>query len=304
MTRPGILIVTHDSSAVIGACLDSLRGKAADVLVIDNASTDSTASAVREYPGVTFIANKRNRGFAGAVNQGVGALDNELVLLLNPDAALRTGLEPMIAAFADDRVGAAGGKLVGLDGAPQTGFALRRFPTAATLSFEVLGWNRLWPGNPVNRRYRCLDVDLEEPAFAEQPPGAFLMIRREAWQALGGMDTDFFPVWFEDVDFLFRLHAAGYFVRYIPAAVAEHRGGHAVNALPERCRRLYWYGSLLTYAKKHLSPLGRRAVCISLIAGTALRMFAAAAGERSIGPFRVYGDVIRMASRFLLTGGG
>lgn len=302
MKRPGIVIVTYNSRAVIGACLESLRGHAADVLVIDNASADGTAESVRAFSGVAFIGNTENRGFAGAVNQGMEALDNELVLLLNPDTELLTELDELTAAFDDDSVGAAAGKLTGEDGAPQTGFALRRFPTAITLSFEVLGLNRIWASNPVNRRYRCLDLDLDKPAAVDQPPGAFLMLRREVWRELGGFDEEFFPVWFEDVDLLRRLRGARYQVRYVPSVVARHRGGHSVNALREGCRQLYWYGSLLRYASKHLSPLGRKVVCINLILGSLARMPYAALSGQSIVPIKTYGNVIRLALGLLLTG--
>ena len=66
-------------------------------------------------------------------------------------------------------MGAAAGKLTGSQGRPQTGFSVRRFPTPLSLSFEVLGLDRIWPANPVNRRYRCLDLNLEAPADVEQP---------------------------------------------------------------------------------------------------------------------------------------
>ena len=64
------------------------------------------------------------------------------------------------------------------------------------------------------------------------------MIRRDAWEAVGGFDEGFRPVWFEDVDFLKRLRRAGYRVRYVPSAVARHRGGHSVGKLAERSREL------------------------------------------------------------------
>ena len=61
--------------------------------------------------------------------------------------------------------------------------------------------NRFWPGNPVNRRYRCLDWDSSSRSMVEQPAEHFFMVRRAVWQELGGFDEGFFPLWFEDVDF-------------------------------------------------------------------------------------------------------
>lgn len=297
MTRPGIVIVTYNSAAEIRACLDAACLHPADIVVVDNGSDDETVPVVREGPGVLLIDNTDNRGFAGAVNQGIETLSNDLVLLLNPDAVLTTPLDPLMAAFGDPTVGAAAGRLVDETGRVQAGFTVRRFPTPWTLAFETLGLNRLWPGNPVNRRYRCADLDLAVPAAVEQPAGAFLMIRRDAWIELGGFDTAFHPLWFEDVDYLFRLRSRGWQVRYEPASVAKHSGGHSIHALPEGYRQRYWYGSLLKYASKHFGPAGHRLVCVTVILGSIVRMFASALRELSWAPIEVYGAVMRLASR-------
>jgi GT2 family glycosyltransferase len=141
MNQTGVVVVTYNSAEVIGRCLDSCAGL--PVIVIDNASTDGTRDIVQRRPAVKLIANASNRGFAAAVNQGVGALKTELVLLLNPDAEIETPVDPMAEACARDGVGAAGGKLIDETGKVQSGFALRRFPTPMALTFEVLGINRM-----------------------------------------------------------------------------------------------------------------------------------------------------------------
>ncbi len=186
------------------------------VVVVDNASQDNTAELVRRRGSVKLIANSTNRGFAGAANQGVEALDTELILLLNPDVEIESPLEALEEICGRQDVGFASGELVDSDGKPQTGFTVRRFPTPGTLMLEVLGLNRLLPWNRTNRRYRCLDLDLSQPSEVEQPAGAFLMFRREVWQRLGGFDTQFHPLWFEDVDFLKRGHSLGLKIQYLP----------------------------------------------------------------------------------------
>src|SRR5260370_24741179 len=127
MNQTGVVVVTYNSAEVIGRCLDSCTGL--PVVVMDNASTDATRDIVQQRPAVTLIANVTNRGFAAAVNQGVAALQTELVLLLNPDAEIETPIDPMAEACAREGVGAAGGKLIDKTGKAQPGFALRRFPT-------------------------------------------------------------------------------------------------------------------------------------------------------------------------------
>src|SRR5207302_5442200 len=151
--------------------------------------------------GATLIANPVNRGFASAVNQGIRAISSDFVLLLNPDAVLQTSIEPLTAVCAVPNVGAVGGKLVNSNHSVQAGFTVRRLPTPLVLAFEVLLINRAWPGNSANWHYRCYDFDYNKPAAVEQPAGAFLMFRREVWEYLGGLDEEFYPIWFEDVDF-------------------------------------------------------------------------------------------------------
>ena len=125
-------------------------------------------------PQVKLIANRDNRGFAGAANQGFAVTTGDPILLLNPDVRLRTPLAPLIEACQEH--GLAAGQLTGSDGRVQAGFTIRRFPTPASLAFELLGINRLWPRNAVNRRYRYLDRDLNLEGPVEQPAGAFLMV--------------------------------------------------------------------------------------------------------------------------------
>jgi GT2 family glycosyltransferase len=172
---------------------------------------------------------------------------------------------------------------------------VRGFPTALTLILEVLGVNRLWKRNPVNRRYRCLDMDPDAGGEVEQPAGAFLMIRRDAWQAAGGFDEEFHPLWFEDVDFLKRLCDKGLRAVYEPSAAARHRGGHSTRRLAPESRILCWYASLLRYSSKHFTPSRLAAVCIATVLGSVLRMIGESAVYRKLGPLRVYSKVVRLA---------
>ena len=176
--------MTYQSAAEIGECLDALARYAIDAIVVDNGSTDGTLEAVRDRKP-RLIANSENRGFAAAVNQGCSACETPLVLLLNPDTVLASDPRILAAEFASPNVGAASGPLLDPGGSIQAGFMVRRFPTALTLAFEVLGLNRILPSNPINRRWRCMDLDLSRPCDVEQPAGAYLMIRRAVWRDSG-----------------------------------------------------------------------------------------------------------------------
>jgi GT2 family glycosyltransferase len=265
-------------------------------VVVDNASSDDTVERVRARTGVRLIANRDNRGFAAAANQGVREVgEAEFLLLLNPDACLATPLNDLIEASR--RHGLAAGKLVGADGRAQRGFTLRRFPTPAALVFELLGLNRIWPRNPVNRRYRYLDRDLNQPGPVEQPAGAFLMVRRDVWERLGGLDEQFYPVWFEDVDFCRRAADARYRIEYVPSVTARHAGGHSIGQVPRQHRAMYWCDSLLRYAVKHFRPVAYRGVCAAVIVGAVPRMVVGMIQERSLAPVAMYFKILKLASR-------
>ena len=302
MSQAVAIVVTYNSEPFIGRCLDSCLERGVRAVVVDNASTDGNVREVRQRPGAALLENPVNRGFAAAVNQGVAATHEEFILLLNPDAELLSGVEALVEACRQPGVGAAGGKLVDSAGRPQRGFSVRSLPTAATLIFESLGLNRVWKTNPVNRRYRCLGLDLDTPADVEQPAGAFLMFRRDAWSQVGGLDEAFTPVWFEDVDFCKRLLDAGYRIRYEPKGVAQHAGARSVALLDQICRQAYWYGSLLMYTQRHLRPAGRRLVALAVLAGLAPRTVMGILHQASLRRVSDYDRVFHLAARCLFGG--
>lgn len=298
------LVVSYNSAEELPGCLQALSAFGNElsegILVVDNASSDGSPDLVRGFRGVRLAPNHSNFGFAAAVNQGFGALDSaEAILLLNPDSHVSSPPSLLAGELADDRVAAVAGKLVDPDGKAQIGFQIRRFPTPAALAMEVLGVNKVWPSNPVNRRWRALDLDSDLPAFVEQPAGACLLIRRRAWCDLGGFDEGFFPLWFEDVDFLRRAQLQGWRIRYNPDFRARHRGGHSIAKVSWRDRQLYWYGSLLRYSSRHFGLSGRWLVCWAVIFGSIMRLVMGIATERSSRGLSVCGRLMRLAFLYL-----
>ncbi len=289
-----VIIVTFNSQAEIASCLESVRSLAAEVVVIDNASSDATVAIAVDL-GFKVIANRSNRGFAAAVNQGVRATEAPYLLLLNPDAALQTNVDALVRQCSIPGVGAAGGRLVTADGKNQKGFNVRRFPSPLALFFETVLLNRVWPGNPVNWRYRCLDLDLAKPSEVDQPAGAFLMFTREICYKLGGFDEGFYPIWFEDVDFCKRVHDAGLRLFYCPDAIARHTGAHSIVQVPLGNRTEYWYGSLLRYSIQHFSTAGRMLACLGVITGSILRLFLGGSSHRTRAMLQSYRRVVRAA---------
>ncbi len=203
------IIVTHNSAASILFCLEALAHQDCEIIVVDNDSVDDTVGRVEDFAqqrATRLIVNRSNFGFGAAANIGADHATGEVFLLLNPDAVAEPGaVAALVGCLASTAAGAAGGALLGSDGQPQRGFAFRRLPTLTALLCEVLLINHIWPRNPVNRRYRCLDTDYLRQQPVEQPAGACLAVMRQAWNAIAGFDPQFRPVWFEDVDLCNRI---------------------------------------------------------------------------------------------------
>lgn len=275
------VIVTYNSGREIGRCLGSLAG-VGEVVLVDNASVDGTVEVVRKIrPEARVLVNAENRGFAAAVNQGVRACRAELIALLNPDVELSGPLDAA-AALAKTalrpEVGLAGGRLDDENGDFQQGFSVRALPTAGMLTAEVLLLNRIWPGNPWNRRWRAAGFDPSKPQRCGQPAGAYWMFRREVFESLGGMDEGFHPLWFEDVDFCRRVHDAGFQVRFEPEPRARHAGGHSLRLISARARHNAWYRNLLRFSEKHYSKPAAWGLKAAVLAGLAVRGFAGFCG--------------------------
>ncbi len=284
MLRCSAIIVTYNSADTIGACLEALAREECEIVVVDNASRDDTVRRVEEFVAwheLRLLANDRNLGFAAAVNQGAGAATGDVLLVLNPDAIAEPGaVKALLSCMESAQAAAAGGSLLGSDGEPARGFAFRRLPTLAALLCEVLLVNQLWPDNPVNRRYRCLDANYSQPQEIEQPAGACLAITRASWTAAGGFDEQFFPVWFEDVDICQRLLEGGRKIVYCPTARFRHGGAHSVSKLSFRDKQLFWYSNMLRYARKHFATVQVQFLRAGILSGMLLRSLAASLGAR------------------------
>ncbi len=302
MSPIGIVIVTYFSEREIGPCLDAALASGAQVIVVDNGSTDGTVREAAQRSGARLIANKSNRGFAAAANQGIQALETPYVLLLNPDAILVEGLESMRAACDLPDAGGAGGKLVGIDGKMQIGFMARALPTPAALILEALLLNRLWRGNLINRRYRGFRLDYSKVCPVGQPAGAFFMFRRCLWEKLGGFDEGFRPLWFEDVDFCRRAANEGYVLYFVPSAVARHQGGYSMSKISVEMRRVYWYSNLIRYASKHFRPAAGRAVCLAVLTGSFVRGCSEVVLNRSLRPLAAFWKIAKLAGRCAVFG--
>jgi GT2 family glycosyltransferase len=267
-TDLSILIVTYNSAPLIAGLLDELHrqldassGIKADVIVVDNASTDATADLIaHEYRWVSLVRSARNLGFAAGNNLAARRARGEFLLLLNPDAvpapaALAAGVELM---RAHPQVGLGGGKLLAPDGTPQP--SARMFPTLRDELFTMSGLAARYPQSPLLARLDRRWADPELAAAVDWIPGAFVFIRRNVWDTLGGFDERFF-MYYEEVDLCRRLQDKGLIVQYWPTLKATHIGGASARTVARaRVSRAgsqlesWRMRSALLYYRKHHGP--------------------------------------------------
>lgn len=242
---------------VKGAVLENLRSvfasdpmPALDVILVDNASEDGTVEAVREaFPGVRVIANKMNRGFAAACNQGLAASAARHALLLNPDMRVEPGALAKTVDYLDayPNVAVLGAKLVGEDGKPM--YHLRRFPTWKDQLVILLKLARWFPKTIDRYMGRDLDLDLEQDVDSIR--GSYFAINRSALDAIGMLDERYF-IWFEEVDYCRRVKEKGMSVRYVPSVVAHDSVGKSFAQRGRWWKRKQFFASLLKYFLKWL----------------------------------------------------
>ena len=251
--RLSIVIVTFNSATEIDACLASLAAHAASVdletLVIDNASSDETAAAVRaRWPGVRVLDAGRNLGFAGGSNLGIRQTAGELILLLNPDTVVRPGaLEALMAALdARPDAAVAGPRLVDGDGHPELSFGQMISPFAELRQkLLVKGYDR---GMPLVAEY--VDRITSRPRDVGWVSGACLLVRRADAEAVGLLDERYF-MYAEDVDFCAAIRARGRAVVFVPASQVMHLRGRSVASRPRATEMAYRRSQLAFYAKHH-----------------------------------------------------
>jgi len=312
--RIAILIVNWNARDHLLRCLESLASLPHPVIVVDNASEDGSADAVAaRFPEVTLVRSPENLGFAGGVNRArreareaarlAGAKvspDAKYLLLLNPDTVATSGaIDALAAALAEDAaIGAVGGRLVHPDGSPQSGFNVRRFPTLGSFAMDLLLIDQVWAGNPWTRRYLARDLEDGEGAPAvdvDQPAAACLMVRADAFDRITGMDAEFHPAWFEDVDFCRRLIAAGYRIRFEPRATFVHHGGVAMRTLGLGRFSSIWYANMERYVRRHHGVAGWLLLKGLIGAGMSARI-AISLLRGAPGPARAYAAVLRQTA--------
>jgi GT2 family glycosyltransferase len=268
--RLAVVVVSFEARETLLAGLGALRAHSSfplELVVVDNASTDASAEAVRaRHPEALVIANAENAGFARACNQGWRASRAPIVLFLNPDAEVTPGAVETLARVLESRpaVGAAGARTRGSDGTIQVSTGPDLTPLAE------LRQRRLVLGVARRKVHALAEAEAlhareHEPAWVS---GSCLVARRAALEAVGGFDERFF-LYEEDADLCRRLREAGWRVVFTPEAEVKHHLGRSMSKAPRRAR-LEYHRSHLLYYGKHNGRLSRAALRILLAARAAL----------------------------------
>lgn len=271
-----IVIVSFNAREHLERCLRAVAGGAHEVVVVDNASADGSPELVREqFPSVRLVELPENVGFGAANNVGMETAAGDLFLLLNSDAWPAGDAIARLADFAEanPRAGVVGPRLRNPDGSLQ--HSVRGWPTPWRLATEYFFLRRL------GRRTRALNAfygagfDHESVRSVEVVKGAVMLVRREAYAAVGGFDPDYF-MYGEEMDLCYRVRRAGWDVVFDPDAEFVHVGGVSTGARwgdrpafgPMRREQLRGH---LRFVAKHESPRSAERARRLLVAAFRLR---------------------------------
>jgi N-acetylglucosaminyl-diphospho-decaprenol L-rhamnosyltransferase len=239
-----------------------------EIVIVDNDSTDGSADAIAtREPDVTLVRLTTNIGFGPGVNRAVARTTSAYVLVTTPDVLFDVGsTEALVTA---------------IEAAPDIGFvapavqtpdgklypSVRRFPSFLDATGHAF-LNFLWPSNPFSRRYKMAEWDHSAAADVDWIAGTHFLVRREAWDAIGGFDEQFF-MFLEDVDICWRLHEAGWRVRYEPAVSVIHEVSRSTDQTPYRMIAAH-HRSIYRFNKKRLTGV-RRALLPVIAVGLTVR---------------------------------
>jgi len=254
-----ILIVNYRAYDELASCLDSLYrflGDDVEVITVDHASDPAAAAEIaRRFPWMQLVRVDANPGFASGVNRAARVARGRWLLLLNPDAIVDSDVPHTLASWLEqhDRVAVVGGLVRQADGSTQA--SARRFPDVTTGFAGRTSWlTEVWPANPWTRR-NLVARDERDPVEVDWVSGACMMIRREAFDEVGGMDEGFFLYW-EDADLCFRLRQAGWSTFYNPMAGITHLTGRS-SAQAKKQSLIAFHRSAFRYFYKHGSASSR-----------------------------------------------
>ena len=258
-----VIVVTYNTREMTLECLrvliDATQGMHSEVLLVDNASSDGTAGAIREtFPQVRIIVNERNAGFGAANNQAMKEARGDFLLLLNSDAFPKGDAIAVLMEFLRKNpcAGLVGPRVLNADGTLQV--SCYPFPSPGFAWLENLwlsrGYSR-WAHDSV----RQVDFVI----------GACMLLRRQVYEEVGGFDERFF-MYAEEADWQRRMQNIGWKTVFVPSACVTHLGG-ASGANEKATINRHFFDSLDIYQRKHHGIAGWISLRCAMATGCLLR---------------------------------
>lgn len=255
-----IIIVNYNTRQLTLDCLASVYASKTsyqyEVIVIDNASHDGSVEAIRDgYPEIQLITNRDNTGFAVANNQGMEVAKGRYILLLNSDTVVQPDTLHTMIGFMDrhPEMGASGCKVILPDGSLDKA-CKRGFPTPSASFYYAFGISRLFPDRPKFNQYQLGHLSPDDEYPVDCLVGAFMLVRRETIDQVGGLDETFF-MYGEDIDWCYRIKEAGWGIFYYPRTYIVHYKGGSARRKPLKItyefHRAMWVFHRKHYAKKY-----------------------------------------------------
>ena len=279
-----VIIVNYNVRRFLENALSSLSramtGIEGEIFVVDNASTDGSAEFVAAaYPQVHLIRNLRNLGFARANNLALTRARGRYVLLINPDTVVQEDtLRVMIDFFSTHPDAGLGGcKILNPDGSFQLP-CRRSFPTPWVAFTKIVGLSALFPRSRQFGRYNLTFRDPGETYPVDAVSGSFMMITREAYERVGGLDESFF-MYGEDLDWCYRVKQAGFSVYYVHATQIIHFKGESTKR-SDIDEIKHFYQAMELFVEKHFGH--SRALRLLLRSGILLRGAVASVGRSAL----------------------
>lgn len=271
-----VIIVNYNVKYFLEVCLHSVlraaEGLEAEVIVVDNNSTDDGCAMVRtQFPTVKLIENKDNKGFSKANNQAVEIAKGEYILFLNPDTVMPEDFFRKTVPYMDahPQAGALGPRLIDGKGqfAPD---AKKSFPSLSVAIFKTTGINKIFSKSPYFNKYYAVHIGERQTAPVDVLSGCCMLVRAKAMQEAGGpFDEDYF-MYCEDVDMSYRIEKAGYKNVYFPEADLIHYKGESTRKMTLSYVRIF-NEALVTFVKKHYSKKDARLFVLFINLGIVLR---------------------------------
>ena len=255
-----IVVVSYNTRDLTLACLNSIAAETRDcryeVHVVDNASTDGSAEALKaRMPNGALSASIQNLGFARANNLAAKAAKGDFILLLNPDTVVRDGAIDRLVAFAhaNPTAGIWGGRTVFADGLLNPSSCWGRM-TPWNLACRAAGLTGVFPRSRLFNGEAYGGGQRDAVAHVDIVSGCFLLIRRALWEALGGFDPAFF-MYGEEADLCLRAVKLGAAPMTTPAATIVHLGGASERTRTAKMLKLL--AAKTTLIRRHWHPMSQ-----------------------------------------------